>query len=90
MNETKSTSNPIHCKCGGTGQYVVKDDDGIIGSLATYPCPCRLKLPRREGKARWWSLEGRGEFDHESMTKQHQFTASIRRELPMSEDAPTR
>lgn len=83
---TTSTGNPLTCTCGGTGEYTVRDEDGLAGSISTHPCACRLQEPLRYGEARWWSLECMGELEHKSMTGQHEFTATIKRELPMSAD----
>lgn len=81
-----ATGNPIYCTCDGKGEYVVRDEDGFIGSIATHLCACRLSEPPRHSKAAWWTLEGMGDHEFESLTKQHQLTASIRRERPVSED----
>ena len=67
-------------KCNDKGSYVVKDGFGMV----TLPCDCRLSLPKREGKAAWWSLEHvkTMEFSHPLITVE----AVIENELPMSED----
>jgi hypothetical protein len=82
----KSTGNPIHCTCGGKGTYAVENEDGFMGSLSTHLCACRINEPLREGQVNWWTLEGVGESEFESMTKQHKIEASIRRERPVSKD----
>ncbi len=81
-----STGNPIHCACGGTGQYVVKNEDGFIGSIATHLCPCRLSEPLRTGEAQWWTTDEGETLEFESATKQQHVSAHIAMERPVSAD----
>lgn len=86
------------CKCGGKGSYGVTTPpgpempfgDGLtiqqMEGYATHLCVCRLSLPPRDGKAKWWT---RGKTHSETFKGTADclsVTVSIRPELPVSED----
>lgn len=79
------TSVQPTCVCEGRGVYVVvsRGPSGM-GGYSTHPCVCRKDLPRREGKASWWSKETI--FTKVVAALLDTVTITIEPELPMSED----
>lgn len=74
--------------CNGTGcaKHHAKNSDGSSESYWTTPCECRTNLPRREGKAAWWTSD---KSYSESITTECEYCTvdiCLTPELPISED----
>lgn len=73
-------SNTV-CRCNGTGQI----GHDFQGGFTTELCPCRRSLPRRYGRARWWSIET-VHADSIELDGLHHVGINVTCEVPISED----
>jgi hypothetical protein len=75
-------------KCNDTGKIVhdfVNETGGVTG-FWTELCTCRRDLPRRYGRAAWWSMDDAISDTHETCAGYVTMTLWSAPELPVSED----